>query len=74
MPVKKISRIEKNFIENENDEKNQLKVQLVTLRIPEELLYKIDIKVRSRPLKTSRNTWILETLYNALRDSNSIST
>ena len=74
MSVKKISKKEKDFItsKKENTKKNNTDSQLVTLRIPEDLLEKIDIKVLSRPLKVSRNMWILETLHAALCDSDVI--
>jgi len=69
MTVKKVTKIEKEFIEKKEETKSKLATQLVTLRIPEKLLEKIDSQVLSRPLKTSRNAWILEVLYNNLNGS-----
>ncbi len=68
MPVKKITRVEKEFITNSDDRKSKTNTQLVTLRIPEDLLKEIDDRVLSRPLKTSRNMWILEVIYHALNN------
>ncbi len=68
MPVKKITRVEKKFITNSDDRKSKTNTQLVTLRIPEDLLKEIDDRVLSRPLKTSRNMWILEVIYRALNN------
>lgn len=73
MTVKKVSKLEKAFIEKKEDTKPKLATQLVTLRIPENILEEIDAQVLSRPLKTSRNAWILEVLYNNLNDSEKIS-
>lgn len=67
MTVKKVSKIEKEFIEKKEDVRSKLATQLVTLRIPENLLKEIDDQVLSRPLKTSRNAWILEVIYNNLK-------
>lgn len=68
MTVKKVSKIEKEFIEKKEEVKSKLATQLVTLRIPENLLEEIDSQVLSRPLKTSRNAWILEVLYDKLKE------
>ena len=68
MTVKKISRVEKDFIEK-CEKKIRPATQLVTLRIPSVILEEIDAMVLSRPLKTSRNNWILEVLYNNLNDT-----
>lgn len=68
MTVKKVSKIEKAFIEKKEEIKPKLTTQLVTLRIPENILEEIDSQVLSKPLKTSRNAWILEVLYNNLND------
>ena len=68
MTVKKVTKIEKEFIEKKEQDKSKFATQLVTLRIPENLLEEIDAEVLSRPLKTSRNAWILEVLYNKIND------
>jgi len=65
MTVKKVTKIEKDFIEK-IEKKNKPGTQLVTLRIPNVILEEIDAKVLSRPLKISRNAWILGVLYNNL--------
>lgn len=67
MTVKKVTKIEKAFIEK-REKKNRPETQLVTLRIPSAILEEIDATVLARPLKTSRNNWILEVLYNNLND------
>ncbi len=74
MTVKKVSKIEKDFIEKKEEAKPKLATQLVTLRIPENILEEIDAQVLSKPLKTSRNAWILDVLYNKLNDSKNTST
>lgn len=72
MTVKKVTKIEKDFIER-SDKKDKIGTQLVTLRIPNVILEEIDAKVLSKPLKISRNAWILEVLYNNLIDSKNTS-
>ncbi len=75
MTVKKVTKIEKEFIEKQNNKeetKSKLRSQLVTLRIPENLLEEIDAQVHSKPLKTSRNAWILGVIYKNLKDSKNI--
>ena len=72
MTVKKVTKIEKDFIEK-IEKKIKPGTQLVTLRIPNVILEEIDAMILSRPLKTSRNAWILEVLYNNLRDSKNAS-
>lgn len=40
---------------------------LINLRVPVELLAKIDDAVQMRPLRTSRHAWIMEAIYQQLQ-------
>ncbi len=41
----------------------------VTIRIPEEIVHKIDLDLERRPVPVSRNNWILEAAIEKLRKS-----
>jgi hypothetical protein len=40
--------------------------QIVNLRVPVELLQRVDAVRRARPLKISRHAWLLEAIYKQL--------
>lgn len=40
--------------------------QKILIRIPDELLNRVDTNLTARPLKTPRNTWILEAILEKL--------
>lgn len=45
---------------------NKSENQKILIRIPSSLLDRVDTDLDSRPLKTSRNTWILEAILEKL--------
>lgn len=50
--------------EGETDPKDE--PTAIVLRIPADMLRKIDVSVRGRPVRTPRHTWLLEALHEKL--------
>ena len=67
MVVSKVTKKQQEFIEGKKDE-NSKTSQTVILRVPKDMLEKIDSSLKSRPIKMSRNTWFLEAIYRYLND------
>jgi len=63
MAVSKISKKEEEFIDGKKTFKKKREVQAILLRIPVNLLNKIDQAIDSRDISVSRNTWILEAIH-----------
>jgi len=66
MTVSKISKKEESFIDGKKTSKNKSDVQAIVLRVPVNLLKKIDAKIEKREIKTSRNTWLLEAIHKSI--------
>lgn len=66
MPISKPSKKQETFIQGKKPN-NPGKNQGVLLRIPQDFLDKIDNDIANRPIKISRNTWILEAIHNSLK-------
>lgn len=62
MGVSKISKQAKSFIDGKNETKKKNEMQAIVLRVPINILKKIDEKIENREIKISRNTWLLETI------------
>ncbi len=65
MAVSKISKKEEEFIDGKKTSKKK-KVQAIILRVPLNLLNKIDQVIDKRDINVSRNTWILEAIHRYL--------
>ena len=67
MPVSKPSKKEETFINGKKSDLNVRsgKSQGVLLRIPQDFLDRIDSDIANRPIKISRNTWILEAIHKS---------
>jgi len=69
MVVRKIPKKQETFIKGKlgtADQQKKLpkfrKFHNVLVRIPEEMLQKIEKQIEEMPVKSSRNTWILEAI------------
>jgi len=73
MVVRKIPKKQETFIEGKLETAEQQKklskfrkLHNVLVRIPEEMLQKIEKQIEEMPVKISRNTWILEAINSHL--------
>jgi hypothetical protein len=66
MAVSKISKKEEEFIDGKKTSKKKKEVQAIILRVPLNLLNKIDQVIDKRDINVSRNTWILEAIHRYL--------
>lgn len=66
MVIRKISKKQEDFIKGKKDVSKQKKksnqTHNVLIRIPENMIEKIEDSIEERPIKISRNTWILEAI------------
>jgi hypothetical protein len=44
----------------------------IVLRVPSDMLEKIDVSVKARPIRTPRHTWLLEAVHEKLARENDI--
>lgn len=70
MVVRKIPKKQEAFIEGKREESKQRKelrkLHNVLVRIPDDMHRKIDVAINERPIKVSRNMWILEAINSHL--------
>ena len=67
MGVSKFSKKAEEFIDGKKtSNKKKKEVQAIVLRVPVNLLNKIDQAIDNRDINVSRNTWILEAIHRCL--------
>jgi len=67
MGVSKFSKKAEEFIDGKKtSNKKKKEVQAIVLRVPVNLLNKVDQAINNRDINVSRNTWILEAIHRYL--------
>ena len=71
MVISKVTKRQEEFIEKKpkrEQEKKGQEVQNIILRVPIEMLERIEKAIEERPVKIPRNTWFLEAASQYLKD------
>lgn len=66
MAISRATQKQKEFISGKK-RKHLVEGKSVLLRIPEEMLERIENAIEDRPVRISRNTWLLEAAYAYLK-------